>query len=87
MIINDPHILSKLVNNVSIPKSENEWDEYDKRMAQLNAKAMNLLYYALSASKFNRISTCSSTKKIWDRLEVIHEETNQVKENKISMLV
>ena len=43
MITNGPHILSKIVNNVSIPKPENEWDEYDERMAQLNAKAMNLL--------------------------------------------
>ena len=48
---------------------------------------MNLLYCALSASEYNRIFTCSSTKEIWDRLEVTHEGTNQVKESKISMLV
>ena len=56
-------------------------------MAQLNAKAMNILYYALDANEFNRISTCMSAKKIWDRLEVTHERTNQVKESKINMLV
>ena len=76
-----------MVNNISIPKPECEWDEYDERMAQLNAKAMNLLYCALSASEFNRISTCTFAKEIWDRLEITHEETNQVKESKISMLV
>ena len=56
-------------------------------MAQLNAKAMNILYCALDANEFNRISTCMSAKKIWDRLEVTHEGTNQVKESKINMLV
>ena len=87
MIINGPHAPSKIVNNVSILKPKNEWDEYDERMVQLNAKAMNLLYCALSVSKFNQIFTCSSAKEIWDRLKVTHERTNQVKESKISMLV
>ena len=45
-------------------------------MAQLNTKAMNILYYTLDASKFNRILICMSAKKIWDRLEVTHEGTN-----------
>ena len=56
-------------------------------MAQLNAKTMNVLYCTLYANEFNHISTCISTKKIWDRLEVTHEGTNQVKESKINMLV
>ena len=56
-------------------------------MAQLNAKAINALYCALSVNEFNRVSSCSSTKEILDRLEVIHEKTNQVKETKINMLV
>ena len=56
-------------------------------MAQLNANAINVLYYALYINEFNKISTCSFVKEIWDRLEVILEDTNQVKESKISMLV
>ena len=63
MIINGPHIPSKIVNNVSIPKPKNEWDENDERLALLNAKAMNLLYCALSASEFNQIFTYSLAKK------------------------
>ena len=39
IVVNGPHTPSKLINNVSIPKPESEWDEYDERMAQLNAKA------------------------------------------------
>ena len=56
-------------------------------MAQLNAKPVIVLYCALDVNEFNRISTCTSAKEIWDRLEVTHEGTNQVKESKINMLV
>ena len=48
---------------------------------------MNVLYLALDANEFNRISVYTSTKEIWDTLEVTHEGTNQVKKSKISMLV
>ena len=54
---------------------------------KLNAKAMNLLYYALDPNEFNRIFTYNFVKEIWDRLQVIHEGTNQVKESKINLLV
>ena len=33
------------------------------------------------------VSSYSSAKEIWDRFEVTQEETNQVKETKINMLV
>ena len=48
---------------------------------------MNVLYCALDKNEFNRVSTCNSAKEIWDRLEVTHEGTNQVKESKINILV
>ena len=56
-------------------------------MTQLNAKAINALYCALNVNEFNRVSSYSSVKEIWDRLEVTHEETNQVKKIKFNMLV
>ena len=87
MITNGPHVPSKIVNNVSILKPKSEWEENDKWLAQLNVKAMNLLYCALSASEFNQIFIYTSTKEIWDILEITHEGANQVKESKINMLV
>ena len=48
---------------------------------------MNVLYCALDSNEFNRVSGCDTAKQIWDKLQVAHEGTNQVKENKISMLV
>ena len=75
------------MNNIVTLKPEVDWDEHDKKIAQLNAKAVNVLYCVLDVNEFYRISICTSAKKIWDRLEVTHEETNQVKESKINMLV
>ena len=48
---------------------------------------MNILYCALDPNEFNRIFTCELVKEIWDKLEVTHECTNQVKESKINILV
>ena len=76
IIVNRSHTPTKLIDGVSLPKPKGEWDEFDKKMAQLNAKTMNILYCALNANKFNHIFTCNSAKKIWDRLEVTHEGTN-----------
>ena len=70
--VNELYTPTKLIDGASLPKSEGEWDELDKKMAQLNVKTMNILYYALDANQFNRISTCNSAKEIWDRLEVTH---------------
>ena len=87
VIINSPHILTHTINNAVILKPKIDQDDHDRKMAQLNAKAINVLYYALDVNEFNRISTCNSTKKIQDRLEITHKGTNQVKESKISILV
>ena len=64
IIVNGPHTPTKIIDGVESTKSEKEWDEVDKKLAQLNAKAMNVLYCALDANEFNRISTCASAKEI-----------------------
>ena len=48
---------------------------------------MNSLICALEINEFNRISCCQSAKEIWDKLEVTHEGTNQVKEDRIDLLM
>ena len=63
VIVNGPHTPIKLIDGMSIPKPKSEWDDFDKKMAQLNTKVMNILYYALDANKFNHISICNSAKK------------------------
>ena len=76
-----------IVNNMCVPKSEKNWNANDKMIAQLNAKAINVLYCSLNVYEFNRISTYKLAKEIWIKLEVTHKITGQVKESKINLLV
>ena len=64
IIVNGSHTLTKLIDGISLLKPEGEWDEFNKKIAQLNAKVMNILYCALDTNKFNRISTYNSAKEI-----------------------
>ncbi|MQM18593.1 hypothetical protein Taro_051590 [Colocasia esculenta] len=64
-----------------------EWTDNDKKMFSQNSKAKNLICCALTRSEFNRISTCKSTKEMWDKLMLTYEETYKVKETRIDILV
>ena len=67
-----------------IPKSSSQWSELEKRKMSLNSKAMNALFCALDKKEFHRVSSCESAQEIWNKLEVVYEGKNQVKESKIS---
>ena len=73
---NGPHIPTIVVNRIQDPKPIQEYNEDDKKLASMNAKAMNILYCALERNKFNRISTCINAHDIWHLLEITHESTN-----------
>jgi hypothetical protein len=85
IIVNGPHVPTKIVEEQEIPKQETEWDENDVKLIELNYKAMNCLYCAFDSKEFDEISSCNSAKEIWERLEATYEESSQ--ESKMSMLV
>nr|XP_016501333.1 PREDICTED: uncharacterized protein LOC107819705 [Nicotiana tabacum] len=65
-------------------------DYYTKEQAvviQVNAKAKNLLYNAISGEEYEKISSCETAKKMWDKLEVAYKGTNKVKETRINLPV
>ena len=53
----------------------NEWIKEEIEVVEKNAKAMDVIFYALGPKEFNRVFTCSTVRKIWDRLKVTHEGT------------
>ncbi|KAH9744285.1 hypothetical protein KPL70_003639 [Citrus sinensis] len=85
-IVNDGPFMPLTKNEVGedIPKPSQDWNEFEKRKASLNSKAMNALFCALDKKEFHRVSSCESANEIWHKLEVVYEGTNQVKESKIS---
>ncbi|KAH9687344.1 hypothetical protein KPL70_014732 [Citrus sinensis] len=67
-----------------VPKPSSQWSKLEKRKMSLNSKAMNALFCAFDKKEFHRVSSCESAQEIWNKLEVVYEGTNQVKESKIS---
>ena len=86
VIMNDPLVPLKKVEKRELVKEESVQDANDIKMAKLNAKELHTLFCALRPIENNRVSLYDNAKKAWDKLEVTHEYTNQVKENKIGML-
>ena len=83
-----------IVKGPRVPKDDNgvvkkelDYDDEDWRYDQINANAMQLIFCALTIEETNRVSFCKSAKEMWERLEVTHEGTTQVKETKINMLL
>ncbi|XP_016168788.1 uncharacterized protein LOC107611366 [Arachis ipaensis] len=70
-----------------VPKEDREWTEEEKKKVESNAKAMNMVYCAISFEEYKKISRCKSTKEIWQKLQVTHEGTNQIRETRIDMLM
>jgi len=54
----------------------NAWSEEHKKSANLDAKAMNVLFCALNKEEFNHVSTARSANQIWQILQVTHKGTN-----------
>ena len=44
------------------------WSDDKKKYVNLNAKAMNALFYALTKEEFNHVSTATSVNQIWHTL-------------------
>lgn len=45
------------------------------------------MYNAISGEECEKISSCKTTKQMWDKLEVTYEGTNKVKETRINLLI
>nr|XP_033516667.1 uncharacterized protein LOC117281012 [Nicotiana tomentosiformis] len=68
---------------------EDKDDYFDKQLAviQVNAKARSLLYNATCGEEYEKISSCDTTKKMWDKREVTYEGMSKMKEIRINLLV
>ncbi|KAL8528794.1 hypothetical protein ACS0TY_006308 [Phlomoides rotata] len=66
-----------------IPNPKKEWTDEDKRRVNLDNVAKNTIYHTLDKIVFSKIKQCKTTKEIWEKLEMICEGTDQIKENKL----
>ncbi|KAL4271262.1 hypothetical protein GQ457_13G009800 [Hibiscus cannabinus] len=63
-----------------------DWSEAYSKRFQTNAKAMHIFFCAHGPQEYGSASSCSNSKEIRDMLEVIHEGTDELKENNIDIL-
>ncbi|XP_059627686.1 uncharacterized protein LOC132270528 [Cornus florida] len=87
VIVNGPFVPMKGFGAERVPKTKAEWNTEDYKLISLNAKAKVNLNCAISLSEYNRVSTCTTAKEIWDKLQVTYKGTSQVKESKIDILM
>ncbi|VFQ93899.1 unnamed protein product [Cuscuta campestris] len=86
VIKNGEETSMKKVDEKLIPKTEDEFDAEDIKKVENCAKAINMLYCAVNPDDYRKISCCTTTKEMWDKLEVTYEGTDQVQEAKIDFL-
>ncbi|GJY53217.1 hypothetical protein Tco_0444881 [Tanacetum coccineum] len=65
---------------------EKQSDELKRRLAK-NNEAKMVIYNALPRKEYERIFMCNTEKDIWKTLLITHQGNNQVKDNKIDLLV
>ena len=75
-----------LVENATIEKPIEEWDNDERRKVQYNLKAKNIITSTLGMDEYFRVSNCKNTKEMWDTLQVTHEGTTDVKRLRINTL-
>ncbi|XP_073133548.1 uncharacterized protein [Henckelia pumila] len=68
-----------------IEKPRVEWTAEDKKKANLDNVAKNILYKTLDKNTFKKIKMCKTEKEIWDKLIHLCEGNEQAKENKLSV--
>ncbi|KAL4387995.1 hypothetical protein GQ457_09G018890 [Hibiscus cannabinus] len=81
-----PFIPSKREGDRLIPKTKLEMTDEDRRRMQINDKEMHMMFCALGPDEYAKMSSCTSAKEIWDKLETTYEGTNDVKETQIGLL-
>ncbi|MQL74070.1 hypothetical protein Taro_006443 [Colocasia esculenta] len=70
-----------------VTNEKDKWTEDDKKKISLNCKDKSILCCALSKKEFNCISACESAMKMWEKLRITYEGTENVKEVRIDILV
>ncbi|XP_068504362.1 uncharacterized protein [Phaseolus vulgaris] len=78
-IENGPFVPQVKKDDVLVDKPSSEWTGAKSKKVKFDWIAKNIITYALSYNEFFRVSQCSSTKEMWDILEVTHEGTTDVK--------
>ncbi|CAL1377709.1 unnamed protein product [Linum trigynum] len=68
-------------------EDEEEWKEEQKILSLLDSRAMHILLSALYPKERSQVAQCESAKEIWESLQTTHEDTPEVKDSRIDVLL
>jgi len=86
-VVHGPYVPMQVVKDEEVVKPRSEWNETERRKAQYDLVAKNIITSALTMDEFFRISQCNSAKEMWEVLEVTHEGTEDVKRSRKHLLI
>jgi len=87
VVVHGPYVPMRVVKDEEVAKPRSEWSESEKKKAQYDLVAKNIITLTLTMDEFFRISQCSSAKKMWEVLEVTHEGIEDVKRSRKHSLI
>ncbi|XP_073137362.1 uncharacterized protein [Henckelia pumila] len=70
-----------------IERPREEWSAEDKKKANLDNMAKDILYKTLDKNMFSKIKTCSTVKEICEKLTQLCEGNDQTNENKLTVAI
>ena len=65
----------------SLVKPKTQWDDEDKRRANLDVRARNFIVQAMPTDIYKAIQNCSTAKKMWDTLTTMFEGSSTTMES------
>ena len=86
-VVHGPYVPMQVVKYEEVAKQRSEWSESEKKKAQYDLVAKNIITSSLIMDEFFRISQCSSTKEMWEVLEVTHEGIEDMKRSRKHSLI
>ena len=86
-VVHGPYVPMQVVKDEEVVKPRSEWNEIERKKAQYDIVAKNIITSPLTMNEFFRISQCSSAKEMWEVLEVTHEGTEDVKRSRKHSLI
>ena len=69
------------------PKVASKYQEEDEKEVHEDKKAMNFLFNCLDIYMFDNVINCTTSKEVWDTVQILCEGTQQVSKNKLQLLI
>ena len=92
-----PHVAMKIVTSVNadekmapdkfFPKTSSEFTEEDEKEVHKDKKAINILFNGLDKNMFDNVINYTTSKEVWDTLQTLCEGSEQVRHNKMQLLI